>query len=604
MTKAETLDAFIAPNIRAEIETRYYARINEQSQLSEVVKDPLFLENPSKHVALFSDHGVVHVRDVAGQVLHVLKTINGVLIPKRLSARFGWMEGFAVVVAYMHDIGMVNMSAFGRAMHPEYAAQAALSSDFDAIMMQLWTDDLAGLASRLAILAKAGKLAVPPQTVLREIAAMSICHSKSKVPVELLNDHAALRDRLVSVAQGDLSFLYCQQRLSKARRAAESDNVDGLRAVELSDDLRAAQAAMAACDTDAKDGSIADALDELYSDFERDGFAWLTSTDTSTQELVEDIIDTLRALRCADALRQRGTVLKTSGNYEVFVDQRSANAIYALRLDEEHLYLLELPDRIGAGEANIASSELDKDGNLRISFYHGMFVDHETVLYAAGSAALVVNDIQADVIESFYRNFQDTPDALRKPGDIVIMLESVDDNPAFADLVCLSLLRLNAIAAAQTRVVPSLQANSATERAHYLQGSVIDWTLEERIALLGTIARYGHQTDGIDPYKGLSEARQITLYPGETLIEAGGPAGFVYIPQGDGLKILPLGGYQGFSILPWIPVGVTGVIRGAVRNANVVAEQELTVLAIPKDIYLKHWHRTYDQAQFLELFQS
>lgn len=265
---------------------------------------------------------------------------------------------------------------------------------------------------------------------------------------------------------------------------------------------------------------------------------------------------------------------------------------------------MELPDRIGAGEANIASSELDQDGNLRISFYHGMFGDHETVLYAAGSAALVVNDIQADVIESFHRAPGGTSDALRQPKDILILLESVDDNPAFADLVCLSLLRLNQTAEAQTRVVPSLQANSATERAHYLRGSVVDWPLEKRINMLETVARFGHQTDGIDPYKGLQEVRQITLYPGETLIEAGGPAGFVYIPEGDGLRILPLGGYQGFAILPWIPVGVTGVIRGAVRNANVVAEQELTVLAIPKDIYLKYWHRTYDQNQFQNLFQS
>lgn len=604
MTKAEPLDAFIAPNIRSDIEKRYYGRVNQQSQLSEAVKDPMFLENPSKHVALFPDHGVVHVRDVAEQVLQVLKTIHGVLIPKRSSARFGWMEGFAVVVAYLHDIGMVNMSAFGRAMHPEYAAQAALGPDFDAIMAQLWADDRAGLASRIASLAEAGALAVPPNTALREIAAMSVCHSKSKMPVDLLNDHAALRATLLNVVRSDLSFLYCEQRLSKARRAAEMGKQDGSRAAELSKGLRAAEAEVAACDPNAKDGSMAEALNALYSDFEHDGFAWLTSTDTCTREFVEDIIDALRALRCADALRQRGTVLKTSGNYEIFVDQRTANAIYALRLDEEHLYLLELPDRIAAGEANIASSELDQDGNLRISFHHGMFGDHETVLYAAGSAALVVNDIQADVIESFHRAPKDVPDTMRQPSDIVIMLESVDDNPAFADLVCLSLLRINPTAAAQTRVVPSLQGNSAIERAHYLRGSVIDWTLDQRVAMLNTIARFGHQTDGIDPYKGLGEARLITLFPGETLIEAGGPAGFVYIPQGDGLRILPLGGYQGFAILPWIPVGVTGVIRGAVRNANVVAEQELTVLAIPKDIYLKYWHRTYDQEQFLALFQS
>jgi hypothetical protein len=604
MTETGPLDAFLAPNIRNDIEARFYARVNSQSQLSEAIKDPAFLEDPGDHIALFSDHGVVHVRDVAEQILHVLETIHGVLIPTRSSERFQWMSAYGVVVAYLHDIGMVDMSAFGRAMHPEFATQATFSPDFDATMAQLWSDNRAGLAARILRLSEAGALALPPQMILREIAAMSICHSKSKVPVEMLNDPAALRDMLLKVARNDLYAMYCQQRVAKAERAVAKEGQGGAHAASVSVELAAAKAELAAYKPLEGAGAQAAPLDVLYSDFERDAFLWLTSENTDLRELADDVIDTLRALRCADALRQRGTVLKTSGNYEVFVDQRTANAVYALRLDEEHLYLLELPDRIGAGEANIASSELDRDGNLRISFHHGMFSDHETVLIASVSAAHIINDIQADVIQSFHRALEMSPDGLRSTKDILILLESVDDNPAFADLVCLGILRLNPEAAAQTRVVPSLQANSAVERAHYLQGTVVDWDLEKRVEMLETVARFGHQTDGIDPYEGLSEVRQITLYPGDTLIEAGGPAGFVYIPEGTGLRILPLGGYEGFAILPWNPVGVTGVIRGAVRNANVVAEQELTVLAIPKDIYLKYWHRTYDKAQFRELFQA
>ena len=603
MAETKALDAYIAPGIRDDIETRFYARVNSQSQLSEAIKDPAFLENPGKHVALFSDHGVVHVRDVAHQILHVLDTIYGVLIPARSALRRQWMQAYGVVAAYLHDIGMVDMSDFGRAMHPEFATQAALSPNFETTMAQLWSDDRSGLASRLAHLGESGALAVSPQTMLREIAAMAICHSKSKVPVELLNNPKALRQLLLNVARNDLSTLYRHQSAAKAERAAAKGQND-LRARKAPAALIAVKAEGTACVPGDGSDTQAASLDLLYSDFDREGFLWLTSEHPQLEELVEDVIDTLRALRCADALRQRGTVLKTSGNYEVFVDQRTANAVYALRLDEEHLYLLELPDRIGAGEANIASSELDKDGNLRISFYHGMFSDHETVLIAAASAAHVVNDIQADVIQSFHRTPGPASAGLLGPADILILLESVDDNPAFADLVCLSLLRLNPTAAAQTRVVPSLQANSAIERANYLNGTEIDWDFEKRVELLQMVARFGHQTDGIDPHKFLNDVRQITLGPGDTLIEAGGQAGFVYIPEGDGLRILPLGGYEGFAILPWIPVGVTGVIRGAVRNANVVAERKLTVLAIPKGIYLKYWHRTYDQAKFQDLFQS
>ena len=143
-------------------------------------------------------------------------------------------------------------------------------------------------------------------------------------------------------------------------------------------------------------------------------FAWLELADPGA--LVDDVVDTLRALRCADALRQRGTALKTSGNYEIFVDERSGNAIYALRPDDGHLYLLEVPDPIAAGEANLASSQLDADGDLRISFHHGAFRGAATMLKAANSAALVVSDIQADAIGSFAREDRASRPAANRRG--------------------------------------------------------------------------------------------------------------------------------------------------------------------------------------------
>jgi CRP-like cAMP-binding protein len=96
--------------------------------------------------------------------------------------------------------------------------------------------------------------------------------------------------------------------------------------------------------------------------------------------------------------------------------------------------------------------------------------------------------------------------------------------------------------------------------------------------------------------------REIKVQAGEILIEAGPPAGFVYVPLGEGLRIEPLGGCEAFANEAWVPVGVTGVIREAIRNANVVAERDLSLLAIPKDVFLKHWHHTYTQQEFAQLF--
>jgi hypothetical protein len=46
-----------------------------------------------------------------------------------------------------------------------------------------------------------------------------------------------------------------------------------------------------------------------------------------------------------------------------------------------------------------------------------------------------------------------------------------------------------------------------------------------------------------------------------------------------------------------MPLGSTGVIRGALRNARVIAEQAVSALMIPKDVYLRHWYATYTAAE-------
>lgn len=108
--------------IREEIERRFYAQINAQAKLSRLAHDVEFMAAPAQHVGLFADHGVGHVRDVAAQVLTVLGTAHGVLIPRRDARHFALMQGYAVLHAYFHGIGMIDFSGFGRAMHPEYAA--------------------------------------------------------------------------------------------------------------------------------------------------------------------------------------------------------------------------------------------------------------------------------------------------------------------------------------------------------------------------------------------------------------------------------------------------------------------------------------------------
>jgi len=137
-----------------------------------------------------------------------------------------------------------------------------------------------------------------------------------------------------------------------------------------------------------------------------------------------------------------------------------------------------------------------------------------------------------------------------------------------------------------------------------MHATELDWNLELRRAVLQKVARSGHKTATIDLVEGFRNVRLVHLAAGERLLEAGDPAGFVYIPLSAGCVGMPLGGYESFEVYPWIPLGVTGVIRKGIRNSSVVAEREVELLMIPRDVYLRHWHHTYDLDEFVHVLKT
>jgi hypothetical protein len=282
------------------------------------------------------------------------------------------------------------------------------------------------------------------------------------------------------------------------------------------------------------------------------------------------------------------------------IDRRSANAIWALRLGADQLFLLESDDPLASGEANIASSSLERDGSLRIVFHRGAFWEREAVIRAARNAARVVNDIQEDVIESFIRPV--LYDCTLDRADVPILLEGTEDNPEFTELVHQELLRRNPNLHNPVRCVPSLKNATIPEVTLYLEACNLDWDADKKQEFIERIEASGTRTDHINIVQAFQDVRLIKLNPDQVLIEANSPAAFVYIPLGDGLRVIPLGGYAPFPVRPWMPLGNTGVIRGAVRNADIIAEQEVELLMIPQDVYLKYWYHPYTTKELLRLF--
>lgn len=600
---------YLPEQFRTYIEENFYARVSEQAHLEYILKDQEFLTNPVGHIALYSDHGIVHVRDVASQIISVLNRINGQLIPHRDETRLDFMRGYGVAVAYLHDIGMCNLSPFGRRMHPEFAAQEVFKANFEDLINRLWDENSGNLAWRLLSLSARGLLAQNPANVLREMLALSICHSKSKVPIEVLNDCRLLRQTLQKVLPSDLHVLFYEQKAQKIQRDLQTrDDLSYDEQHLLNEKLHQIHQAWEASQADCSI-EMELCLKKYYQDFEKESFRWLVSPDPKVKELVKDVLDTLRALRCADALRQRGTSYKTSGGYEVFVDQHTANAIYALR-NEDHssLYLLEAESPINAGEANISSCEIDRNGNLRVSFHRGAFSNPQAIKNAVYNAALVINDVQGDAISSFnYGTMCHSNPPSKDCQSIEILVEHVDDNEVFASLVCEELERLNPEIGIRSRPVVSLQGADLKEVERYLNAQELDDILPSMGDLqevLQKIARSGHKIEPIDMHNAFREVKVIELKAEEVLIEAGSPSGFVYVPFGEGMRVHRLGGYTSVPARAWVPLGNTGVIRGSIRNANVVAECHIHLLVIPKQVYLNYWYHPYSTGEFTALFKN
>lgn len=589
------------------LEQNYYSKITELSTLEVIVNAPDFLNAPLKHVALFSDHGISHGRDIKNKIIRVLHQINGLLIPQRDSTCLEFMVGYGVMLAYLHDIGLKNYSAFGRAVHPEFAAQLVFTQDFDPLIDTLWRKNSGSVAWNLLNLSVRGLLPQPPQVVLRELLSLSMCHSKSKVPIKALNDMQMLRQTMQSAIGTDLNYLYHLQQVARAETqlqiAEKTQGYEGLKCYEAINQSKTALREFAASKLPQE--LLNQDVRCYYQNFEQDSFAWLTSPHAEVQAFTLNVIDTLRALRCADAFRERGATFKTSAGYEVFVNRDNAHAVYALRSrDRSSLFLLEGKDPVSAGEANMTGADLDREGNLRVSFACGSFTNAEALRWATYSAAIVINDIQADVIGSFARLSEmppDLPPPRRLEREMKILIEDTADKMNFAEMVCEELCRLNPILRDRLQPVVSLQGADLNEVKRYLNGVQPDWNLDKRQTLLDRIAKTGHKVDQIDPEKAFSEVRVVRVEAGEVLMEHSTPSRFVYIPFAVGLRVFCSSSPVSQPVSPWIQVGNIEVIRASIHHERVVAEQSVTLLMIPQEIYLRYWYRPYSVQEFTTL---
>jgi hypothetical protein len=566
-------DALVPAAVLDTLEERYLRPIAHAAKLERLLDDPLFLADPINHPALFSDHGPIHVRDVAACYRELAETANGLLISRRPPERLEFLVAYGLLATYLHDIGMLDLTAAGRRLHPIYAAHAVFAAGFEDLIDSILGFD-GPLARRLQEVQEAAPLPVPSHIVLRELLSLTLVHSKSLVPASLLDDRDALRNLVKRAVLTDL----------ETHRATDQ-----------------------ALSADGAEPFVASANTDWYESPLEDSFAWLTSQQVAHRSLADDVLDALRLLRVADALRQRGTSLRTTGGYEVLIDAATGEVVFSLRTaDDARLYLLRGHNARSAGEANLRAVAVTAEGQVRIAFHRGAYLEPEAAIAAAGSASLVIGEILADVLPMLTAG---TP-ALDLPAPVRtdephVQVERPRDNPDFADLVARLVAAVHPESAGRISSVEAELASpeGATQQEwrRFHRGVAVDPGSKEARHCLKQLAQSGAKVDGLDLDEAFAELRRVVVAAGEIVMMAGSPSGFVYIPTGPGLRVEPTGGYPAAALSPWVPVGTTGVIRRAERNGDVTAERELELLVIPGERYVRAWFRPYAAAEFVSM---
>src|SRR4051812_26185230 len=126
-----SIDDLLAAEIRSVLEERFWRSVEDGATLEALRDERGAL---AAHPALFADHGIVHARDIAARGSEPAATVGGVLLPRRPDDRREFVVALAVLLAYMHDVGMHDARPSGRRLHAVYAAHVPFSGAMDDVL--------------------------------------------------------------------------------------------------------------------------------------------------------------------------------------------------------------------------------------------------------------------------------------------------------------------------------------------------------------------------------------------------------------------------------------------------------------------------------------
>ena len=319
-----------------------------------------------------------------------------------------------------------------------------------------------------------------------------------------------------------------------------------------------------------------------YRDVDAEAFAWLVDPRPAARRFVADVIDAIRVLRAADALRQRGTTQRTSAGYEVCVDRRSGRAVMAVRsADGRFGAWMWLDNRHSIAEGNLRVVDLTHEGSLRIAFHRGDFGgDGATERVVDGhrrrrspTSRPTCSAASPDAGRAAIGSPRRDRAAARRPELRQARRRGSRTRPPAA--------RRHGRCSSTSRI-PHRRSKSPSGTGGppplTVDHAEVDGWFEQ-------LALHGLTSTAIDRQAALRDVLRVRLRPGEVVLSPGTAASVVRDPARAGHPRRADRRLPTRAAPPVAPVGVTGVVRGAERNAAVIADADVDVLAIPAERY-------------------
>ncbi|MBI5595096.1 MAG: hypothetical protein HY928_03300, partial [Elusimicrobia bacterium] len=529
--------------------------------------------------AWWSDHGINHMINIVANMSGLLSDVQGSgLVAQRDVGRAAFMEGAGKVNAGLHDMWMKVLTKKGRDLHPSRAAREAFAAELDQAAADILAMKLAnGRTFRDALLKEYGVPEADIARVTREIMAMSYAHSKSNVPLEVLNDPARLREAMKDVT------------LSRDKNTAEYKAKEGVDGEALPGELKPYRRFYERGGKDL---------------FEAMAFDWVETN----PRLAQDMIDVSRSLRLADAMRWRGSAdFRGSQGASIVAAELGGQMRAVMRLADPksgRTYLVAYDSKLALGEANIAATRIAPDGNLVVGLEKGSFGSKANDAQMAQATAKVIVDIYRDYVGSFNDAAARRLVLERAPGEARGFSESVVEallkeaakeeakHPGLTAMVKKAVGVSEAPAAFE--VLAEAQRRAGEHEAQRFDKAERAFLSEREMGVLRrALSRGGTDVEALDLGKAVEGARMMTLGEGDLLMARGAPGEYVYIPLAGGLRAQVGKTYAPVPTLAGVPVGELGVLTGNPRVADITAGRDgVRVLAIPKATYLREWTRS------------